>query len=101
MLPILDLNLVAALILKQDKCVRTQTRALEAATWMFVPGEMLQRAWTAPMRSEWVFLRHRAAVRSARAGGIHVNHAPLSTQVSQPDPALSLCAFCVFFPEVV
>lgn len=44
------------------------------------------------MRSEWVFLRHLAAVHSARAGGTHVNHAPLSTQVSQPDPTLSLRA---------
>lgn len=64
--------------------VRTQTLALEAATWMFVPGEMLRRAWTAPMRLALVFRRHLAAVRWARAGGIHVNHAPMSTQVSQP-----------------
>lgn len=50
---------------------------------MFVPEVMHQRAWTAPMRSELVFQRHRAAVLWARAGEIHVNHALLLTQVSQ------------------
>lgn len=65
-------------------CVCIQTLALEAATWMFVPEETHQRAWTAPMKLELVFPRHPAAALWALAGEIHVNHVPLSTQVSQP-----------------
>lgn len=78
-------------------CVWTQTLALEAATSMFVPEETHQRAWTAPMRSELVFPKRPAAVPWARAGEIHVNHAPLSTQVSQPSRFfLHSVSFCIF-----
>lgn len=62
----------------------TQTLVLEAATWTFIPGEMLLRAWSAPKRSVSGLLRHLAAVRWAEAGEIHVNRVPRSTQVSQP-----------------
>lgn len=65
-------------------CTCIQILVLEAASWMFVPEVMHQRAWTAPMRLELVFQRHPAAAPWARAGEIHVNHALLSTQVSHP-----------------
>lgn len=71
----------------------TQTLVLEAATWIFVPGEMLLRAWTAPKRLVSALLRHLAAVRWAGAGEIHVNRVPLSTQVSQP----ALFILCVHY----
>lgn len=67
-----------------DTRAPAQTLALGAASWTSVPAEMPRRAWNAPMRSELVLPRRPAAVRRARAGGVLVNRAPLSTPVSPP-----------------
>lgn len=67
-----------------DTRAHAQTLALEAASWTSVPAEIPRRAWTAPTRSELVLPRHPAAVRRAKAGGVHVNRAPPATPVSPP-----------------
>lgn len=74
-----------------------QTLALEAATWTFVSVEMHQRIWIAPMRLALEFPRHPAAALWVWAGEIHVNFAPLSTQVSQNFVSWTVHTFYDFY----
>lgn len=84
-----------------DTCARAQTLARGAVSWTSVPAEMPRRAWNAPTRSELVLPRRPAAVRRARAGGVHVNRAPLSTPVSPPPLNVNTAIIKCVLPTVL